>query len=73
MKVSLSPLTVQIFDVLSFKTLLMRVRMGTIWSFQDHSDVLFLAAALGCVGFPPRPFRGFAGTGAGASDRKSVV
>jgi len=73
MKVSLSPLTVQIFDVLSFKTLLMRVRMGTIWSFQDHSDVLFLAAVLGCVGFPPRPLRGFAGTGAGASSSRKTT
>lgn len=79
MKVSLSPLTFQIFDVLSFKTLLMRVRTGTIWSFQDHSSdvvvvVLFLAAAvLVCVGLPPRPFRDLAGAGTGASSSREAT
>src|SRR5216683_1231194 len=72
-KVSLSPLTVQIFDVLSFKTLLTRVRMGTIWSFHDHSDTLFLAAALGCVAFPPRPLRGFARAAAEASSSGTLT
>src|SRR6267142_1865761 len=71
--ISLSPLTVQIFDVLSFKTLLIRARMGTTWSFQDHSEALFLAAALGCVGFPPRPFRGFAGAAAAASSSGTLT
>ena len=66
--VSLSPLTVQILDVFSFKTLLISVSMGTIWSFHDHSEALFLVAALGCAAFPPRPFRDFAGAAAaGAS------
>ena len=66
--VSLSPLTVQILDVFSFRTLLIRVSMGTIWSFHDHSGALFLAAALGCAAFPPRPLRDFAGAAAaGAS------
>ena len=66
--VSLSPLTVQILDVFSFRTLLIRVSMGTIWSFHDHSGALFFAAALGCAAFPPRPLRDFAGApAAGAS------
>src|SRR6266849_2008963 len=71
--VSLSPLTVQIFDVLSFKTLLISLRTGTIWSFQDHSGALFLAAALGCAAFPPRPLRGFEGATAGASSSDTVT
>src|SRR6266404_7027457 len=68
MKVSLSPLTVQTLDVFSLRTLVIRVSMGTIWSFHDHWGALFLAAALGCPAFPPRPLRDFAGAGAaGAS------
>src|SRR6266702_423231 len=66
--VSFSPLTVQILDVFNFKALLIRTSMGTIWSFHDHSGALFLAAALGCAAFPPRPLRDFAGAAAaGAS------
>ena len=66
--VSRSPLTVQISDVFNFKILLIRVSMGTIWSFHDHSGALFLAAALGCAAFPQCTLRDFSGAAAaGAS------